>query len=247
MSTLSTKINIQFAVNGSKAVILREGPSKITRCLLWDTKNDELLPGQWIKSKIPNFSINSDASLMLAFVQSYRRRQDYGTWVALSKPPWFSALATWEIGDSWGGACDFISDLEIYVSPGIHEPKFNGKLKKNMRWTNDRNRLNTHQYDWKESGVNEISKCSNISGLRVTKKTEFPDSDILISTEGQELFIKGVYRVDFDIQGRVVFTKRDGIIRRASNNKGDIVTEDVFDLSGMEFESIEAPIDATRW
>jgi len=83
----STKISIAFAKNGSRAVILRQGPSKWTRMLAWCTRTGHLEPGQWVHSKVPFFAINSDASLVLTFIQDYRRRHDYSTWVALSRPP----------------------------------------------------------------------------------------------------------------------------------------------------------------
>ena len=128
-----TKIQIAFAENGRHGVILRQGPSKWTRMIKWDTKTDRLTEGQWIHSKVRYFDINSDASLILCFIQSYRREP--GTWVALSKPPWFTARAIWKIGDSWGGYCQFLTDKKIYVSKGINPIVFEGSLPKGMRWS----------------------------------------------------------------------------------------------------------------
>ena len=40
------------------------------------------------------------------FVASYRRKP--GTWTAISRPPYFTALAVWPKGDTWGGGGLFV-------------------------------------------------------------------------------------------------------------------------------------------
>ena len=46
-----------------------------------------------------------------------------GTWTAISRPPWFTALAVWPKGDSWGGGGLFVSRSSTSCSSttsGIH-------------------------------------------------------------------------------------------------------------------------------
>lgn len=251
----STKIRIEFAINGSKAVIVREGPAKWTRMLLWDTRTDRIVPGQWIHSHVPYFTINSDASLVLAFIQSYRRRHGCGPWVALSRSPWFTALGIWKIGDSWGGRCGFITDQKIFVTPGIEEVEFEGKLRKGMSWTTTGPAPSRDRRGWeavsKDGEPVLLRRKAKSRKLVLTLMQNLPDWNLTLVErtpygERQETFEK-VHFADLDQQERVVLTRRDGkVIRVASTNAG-FHTEKIFDFSQMAPEPIDAPKAASRW
>lgn len=248
---MSVRIRMAFAPNGKQSVILREGPSRRTRMLVWDTGNDQLTPGQWIHSKVRHFAINSDGSLILCFVQSYRKKHNYGTWVALSKPPWFSALAVWQIGDSWGGACRFVTDRKIFVEQGTNPIQFSGSLAKGMEWTSDRSlRPPEDSWGWQRDALNH----SLFIKRSETHALELHYSDFkyqLYSPMGRDITpIETPSHIDFadmDNQGRVVFTDKKGIIYRVTRKKEDIVVHQVFDLADMTPEPIKAPVAALRW
>ena len=92
------------------AVVFRRGPTRFVRMLKWDLRNDRIEPGQWIEARVhvERSDLSPDGELVACFVASYRRAP--GTWTAISRPPWFTALAVWPKGDAWGGGGLFASD-----------------------------------------------------------------------------------------------------------------------------------------
>jgi hypothetical protein len=82
-------------------VILRRGPTGWVQMILWDTKSDQFTPGQWFKGRIfeHKCDLSPDGKLVVYFAKksgnSYKN-PDYGdSWTAISKPPYFTALALW--------------------------------------------------------------------------------------------------------------------------------------------------------
>lgn len=256
-----TQIRIKFATYGSQAVILRQGPQKWTRMSTWNTKTDEVVHGQWIRSKIPQFDINSDASLLLAFVQSYRRIHQYDTWVALSRPPWFSALAIWHIGDSWGGDCTFLSDHSLYIAEGMQPVHMEGKLARGMRWTSDKNKYPQQNHleraGWTtrmEDGFNNATKYSELSGMQICSQPLAMDARIDIffqkTRKAKPEYLEtldAVFFSDFDCYGRLIFTRRNGRVYRATLKNKVLAITEIFDFSTMKPEPISAPAEATEW
>ncbi len=103
------RVEVILARNAATAVIFRRGPTRYVRMLKWNLRNDRIEPGQWIEGRIhvDRCDISPDGELVASFVASYRRAP--GTWTAISRPPYFTALAVWSKGDSWGGGGLFAS------------------------------------------------------------------------------------------------------------------------------------------
>jgi hypothetical protein len=100
------RLFVFLARNAPVGVVLRRGPSDWARLSLWNTNTDRIEHGQWIKGRIyeRRSDLSPDGSLFAAFVrQSGGRLGGPGrdTWVALSRPPFFSALAVWFIGGTY--------------------------------------------------------------------------------------------------------------------------------------------------
>ena len=85
------------------AVILRRGPSKQVRMILWDMAKDKFTPGQWLKARVyeRRCDLSWKGDYFVYFAATYRA--PYSTWTAVSRPPYFTALALWPKGDAWGG------------------------------------------------------------------------------------------------------------------------------------------------
>ena len=83
--------------------------------LRWNLRTDRIEGGQWIKARIhvDRSDISPDGELVAAFVASYRKAP--GTWTAISRPPYFTALAVWPKGDTWGGGGLFGSDTHLFL------------------------------------------------------------------------------------------------------------------------------------
>lgn len=106
------------ATEAPVAVIFRRGPSKQTQLLTWNLETDEVTAGQWIKGKVftRRSDVSPDGKYLIAAFSNYAARNeneakkwgmkhDWMTcgWTAISRPPYFSALALWFTGGSWNG------------------------------------------------------------------------------------------------------------------------------------------------
>lgn len=86
--------------------------------LSWNTRTDELVPGQWLKGRIyeERCDLSPSGELFLYFAANYRL--PFYSWTALSRPPWLTALALWPKGDTWGGGGRFESDERVFLDHG---------------------------------------------------------------------------------------------------------------------------------
>jgi len=111
----AARVEAIIARNAAVAVIFRRGPSRLVRMLKWNLRNDRIEPGQWIEAgvHVTRCDVSPNGELVACFVASYRRRP--GTWTAISRPPFFTALAVWPKGDSWGGGGLFMSDRHFLL------------------------------------------------------------------------------------------------------------------------------------
>ena len=109
------RVEAILARNAATAVIFRRGPTRHVRMLKWNLRNDKIEGGQWIEARVHvnRSDISPDGELVAAFVASYRRKP--GTWTAISRPPYFTALAVWPKGDTWGGGGLFGSDTHLFL------------------------------------------------------------------------------------------------------------------------------------
>jgi hypothetical protein len=102
------RLFVYLARDRPLAVILRRGPTEWARLSLWHTETDTFEHGQWIKGRVyeRRSDLSQDGALFAAFIRQSGGRPGQApaasdTWVALSKPPYFSALAVWFIGGTY--------------------------------------------------------------------------------------------------------------------------------------------------
>lgn len=102
-------------------VVLRKGPSRWWHLTLWDTRRDRFTSGQWFSGSLYPLKcdLSPDGQLFSYFAGKYRLgARDHGydlTWAAISYPPYFTALALWPVGDTWGGQTMFMDDGTFHV------------------------------------------------------------------------------------------------------------------------------------
>lgn len=117
------------------AVIFRRGPSQYCQLLTWNLETDEITPGQWIHGKVftRRCDLSPNGAYLISGISDYSRNrrsavEQYGLkyehmasgWTAISKPPFFTALALWFSGDSWNGGGLFESDRLVKVNSNPH-------------------------------------------------------------------------------------------------------------------------------
>jgi hypothetical protein len=84
--------------------------------LTWDTATDAVTPGQWFKGRIYEHRCDLSPSGDKLVYFAAKHRGPYGTWTAVSRPPWLTALALWPHGDAWGGGGLFETETRLRLN-----------------------------------------------------------------------------------------------------------------------------------
>jgi hypothetical protein len=108
-----------------RAVVLSRGPAKQVELLNWDLLSDELTPGQWLKGRIyeRKCDLSPNGELLVYFAAKWAARPiEEGSWTAVSRPPFLTALALWFNGDVNGGGGLFDSDRHLRLDHGRTQP-----------------------------------------------------------------------------------------------------------------------------
>lgn len=100
----------------ARVVLIRRGPSKRVLLLTWDTVSHQFHAGQWLKGRIyeERCDLSPKGDHFLYFAASHKG--EHGTWTAVSRPPFLTALALWPNMGTWGGGGLFESDRVIAVN-----------------------------------------------------------------------------------------------------------------------------------
>jgi hypothetical protein len=91
----------------------------------WDLATDELAFGQWLVGRVyqDRSAISPDGKLVLYFAGKFGT--ELGTFTALCRPPFFTALALWPEGSTYGGGGFFSSNRKVVLSYGMNLPELN--------------------------------------------------------------------------------------------------------------------------
>jgi len=108
-----------------RTVILRRGPSKWVRCILWHRDCDSFEDGQWFKGRIEpeGCVLSPDGQSMI-----YMAQKEGGPGAAVgqrytvvSRPPWLTALSLFPDG-YWISSNGVFLDNSRYMITGPHQP-----------------------------------------------------------------------------------------------------------------------------
>jgi len=107
-----------LARESSLGVILRRGPTDHVLCVRWDRARDTFEEGQWLKGRIyeRRCDLSPSGERLLYFAAKWNT--PLATWTAVSKPPWFTAVALWPKGDAWGGGGLFDNERLVSINTG---------------------------------------------------------------------------------------------------------------------------------
>lgn len=139
------RLHLFFARTNDLAVILRQGPSEVFRLILWDRSDDSFTDGQWLKHKVyvERCSLSADGRHFLYFALDGKwGSAAHGSYTAISRPPYFTALALFPQGDTWGGGGVFLDDRHYRIdgagpdiigrAEGLYQV-FDGKITKDCK------------------------------------------------------------------------------------------------------------------
>lgn len=93
----SCSLSLIHARDAEVSVILRRGPSRYVRCILWDRMTNHFEDGQWLHASVhaSSFSLSPNGKHM---IYGCGKHSPFGSkvgghYVAISRPPYFTALA----------------------------------------------------------------------------------------------------------------------------------------------------------
>jgi len=270
---IKARIKILNASKANQSVIFRRGPSKWVQLLKWNTKTDEILPRQWFNGRI--YSNKSDLSpygeYMIYFAAKFKMIVDQYSWTALSKPPYYSALAIWKKEDTYDGGGYFESTRKIYISQtrknlefeaktNLDGVEFNYKLKdfpfdnilyKRMlrdgwKWSKD-NARNLENADVQI--IKRISEDSQLVQLGFRLTNYKYTWKTIIKHKSKTIDLKEFDNVDANINGRIIMSK-NGCIYTIEDIDKYISRQSPMlevDLNMSEPYELIAPYEMMKW
>lgn len=112
----ATRLYALLARDARTGVVFRRGPSKQVQLIRWDLRDDSFAHGQWFKGRIYERRCDLSPSGRLLAYFAATNRAPYVSWTALSRPPFFTALALWPKGDAWGGGAVFEDERTLLLN-----------------------------------------------------------------------------------------------------------------------------------
>lgn len=211
-------LDFRFARKSTRTLIIRRGPTKVYRLILWNRKDDSFEDGQWLKGGFGAHeqALSPDGAHLIYCASNYSPRSDLSEWTAISRPPWFTAIALYPTVFFGGGR--FLSDtyFELFAERELGDRiGHTGKLERVLSGekTSD-NKLGYVKYDG--------SRVPFSREDREYLLDENPGSDIMLGYHVE----KGcLYRRDLH---------EDGTFREF---------ELIRDFNNMKFEPLRAPYD----
>lgn len=115
------RLHLYFATENDRAVILRQGPSKHYRMILWHRDTDTFEDGQWIKQRVYTdwCDLSPDGRHFIYFtLNGDWSGESEGAYTVLSRPPYWTALSLFPEGSTWGGGGCFLDSNHYYATGG---------------------------------------------------------------------------------------------------------------------------------
>ncbi|MGN6366706.1 MAG: hypothetical protein ACTHN5_00315 [Phycisphaerae bacterium] len=260
-------------------VLLRRGPTRWCQAVLWRTDTDEVERGQWVHHRVyeRRCDLSPDGKLLLYFAMNGAwESETKGAWTAISRPPYFTALALWPKGDCWDGGGLFDTNREVGIFGfGDHEkPLGRGKIplragphrlqrgrgeclgiyfprmeRDGWKYHKGKERENAQAYAWSR----ELPKEEAVLWKRSIGEVDHPVGkgvyydEYWIKPWGKgEIDLTNVDWADVDQKGRLVFT-RGGKLYAGRVREGEVESQELADFTGDRPVEISSPAWARRW
>jgi hypothetical protein len=244
-------------------VVFRRGPSKRVLLIAWNLETDAFIPGQWLKGRIheERCDLSPDGDLLVYFAADQAR--EYGTWTAISRPPYLTALALWPLGDTWSGGGLFESATSVAIDhpdgatmadgftlpPWLHvrtlgddERLWNTRMQRDgWRLTSPPGKVEERRWVppqvWEkpQPGGRRVLRMT-LTEMTRTRAWHIADYDLVDGTAIDPLGT--LDWADWDRNGELLFAK-DGALHRGAHVLAD--------FSGLTFEPREPSEEAKRW
>ncbi len=262
MTTSFARLHFIIARDADLAVILRRGPTYWTQLIKWDLRRDRFEYGQWFRGRISasRSDLSPSGRYLLYFAGDWRRKhREFGpTWTAISRPPYFTALAVWPEAGTWGGGGTFIEDHEVAFSsggltlaPGFSVPeKFQIGHRDSIRsdWQFGNLSLNA-DHDFGRLSISHRKASGGRLLIKAVDKVTWKERYYFIRQGGKDIWINECQCLDTDHRGRTLIAARGKIYALRPK---DIFTslddlKPIGDFNDHKPEDIPCPPEMKKW
>jgi hypothetical protein len=273
MSASACALYAIVARDARVAVVFRRGPTRHIRMLRWDLARDVVEPGQWLYGAVETTAsaLSPDGELL-----AYCARKRGETFTAVSRPPYFTALAFFGLGANAHGGF-FPSARELVVGRTFGRQRDEVDTEGVLRLTDmfayffgDERRFESweatlygvadaHHGFWAEAPGGVQRKCCPARRrlLLVREPVRYAAfaptfAYRLVDGEdgGGELSLGPRDWVDWDHEGSLLYAEHGRLYRQRVPASLSVPRQPprlVADLREQTFERLEAPAWATRW
>jgi hypothetical protein len=219
-----TRVFGYVAAKADVCVLLRHGSRKQVLMIRWDLATDEFDIGQWLNAPIQSAALSPDGRLFAFEAYSFRPREagNSGPYLAISRPPYFTALAFWWSAPTFGGL-RWSMHQELYGCLRDGTPPDKGVLPSDFR-LRCAPRPSETDTSVQDAQFERLHKAWE--SLRYKSKPEDLPYDWF----------------DADHRGRLLFAREGRIYVRDTDGERELM-----DLSPYEFRPLEAPDWAKYW
>jgi hypothetical protein len=282
MPQVPARLRVSLAAKAHKGLILRTGPGKWTQAILWHTDNDTFEYGQWFHGSV-YANLAPDGSKMVYhgvkyhlehLVKEGQRPDLLYRWIAVSRPPYFTALALWEVDEYVEGGAFFADDRTLLLSSNMDKSKLRQPTKGNVPeslevatdyeymlwlrheehqgWEIVKKRVEKRDPDYWAFDliVPLLWKKRDPQGrytlFRKKEDSYYPDYYLVESGTERSLHVGAVKWADLDESGRLVFF-RDGKLLSCSIREGEIEATEIADFNDQKITEVIAPEWARHW
>jgi hypothetical protein len=113
----ATRIFGVVARAAPRVVLIRRGPTNHVQLITWDTVKHEFHVGQWLKGRIYEQRCDlSPSGQKFIYLAANHKPIGLGTWTAVSRPPYLTALVVWDNRGTWGGGGLFETERTIALN-----------------------------------------------------------------------------------------------------------------------------------
>lgn len=275
------RLFVFLASQAPVGVILRRGPSDWAQLVSWNTETDAFTPGQWFHGRVyeSKCDLSPDGDLLAYFAYkpvNPAYSPDYGDqWTAVSRPPYFTALALWPRGSLFGGGGYFLDNrrlllnhlYEDHVPHPDHRPPagfevigadertylHGSTLQKRL----ERGGWQPESNQWLKTGSGLKLTCTVYADHRALmerglyRHTFYDVAPVLrwriTDLAGDTTYqVAGITWADFDRQQRLVLA-RQGKLYAGEVTNGELTLIELADFNASKPEPTEAPEWAKQW
>jgi hypothetical protein len=271
-----------FGIPATRApvvAVLARGPSRWARLGRWAVESDTYEHGAWLAGSVypQRCDVSPDGRWFAYFALKPSSRWEAGwTYVAVSRLPWFTALAAWGTGGTWTRGVRFVEDRERWPAdaPDVGDPtpireRFGLEVRRAETFSVERDRGWTETPDTPARAADDSWDERRATRVRMQKPSPLdPDTRLVVSgrfaafrdirnhdpTVGYALErgrsrrdLDRVQWADWDDRGRLLVATTDG---RLQARTGAFAGDDMVwehDLSADRPDPQPPPPEAREW